>query len=101
MLPPPCPARPARPGRGRARGGGSPGVAGAGQGPAGAAGVVVIGGEGALVLGGLAAVSAALSLPKAPPGAAAVVMALAAFAVGGLWVALAGALRALRGVNET
>jgi simple sugar transport system permease protein len=64
-------------------------------------GLVVIGGEGALVLGGLAAVSAALSLPAAPPGTTAVLMALAGFVVGGLWIGLAGALRALRGVNET
>jgi ABC-type uncharacterized transport system permease subunit len=64
-------------------------------------GLVVIGGEGALVLGGLAAASIALALPAAPPGVTAVLMALAGFAVGGLWIALAGALRAVRGVNET
>jgi ABC-type uncharacterized transport system permease subunit len=64
-------------------------------------GLVVIGGEGALVLGGLAAVSAALSAPHVSPTTAALAMALAAFTVGGLWIGLAGALRALRGVNET
>jgi ABC-type uncharacterized transport system permease subunit len=65
-------------------------------------GLIVIGGEGALVLGGLASVSAALAVqPGAGPGTVAVVMVLAGFLVGGLWVALAGALRAFRGVNET
>jgi ABC-type uncharacterized transport system permease subunit len=64
-------------------------------------GLVVIGAEGALVLGGLASVSAALALPQAGPITVAVAMALAGFLVGGAWVALAGALRAFRGVNET
>jgi simple sugar transport system permease protein len=64
-------------------------------------GLVMIGGEGALVVGGLASVAAALSLPHASPGMVGLAMALAGFAVGGLWIGLAGALRALRGVNET
>jgi ABC-type uncharacterized transport system permease subunit len=65
-------------------------------------GLVVIGGEGALVMGGLASVSAALALaPGAGPGTVAVTMVLAGFLVGGLWVGLAGFLRAFRGVNET
>jgi general nucleoside transport system permease protein len=64
-------------------------------------GLIVIGGEGALVLGGLASVSAALAMPQAGPGAVAVVMVLTGFLVGGLWVGLAGLLRAGRGVNET
>src|SRR4051794_11635693 len=64
-------------------------------------GLIVIGGEGALVLGGLAAASAALALPEGSPLAVALGMMIAGFVVGGLWVALAGALRALRGVNET
>ncbi|GAP34955.1 ABC transporter permease [Piscinibacter sakaiensis] len=65
------------------------------------AGLVVIGGEGALVLGGLAA--AALPYAFAPPANAfgtALVCAAGAIA-GGLWIALAGALRQYRGVNET
>jgi simple sugar transport system permease protein len=65
------------------------------------AGLVVIGGEGALVLGGLAAVGAAHAGAQAPGALQLVLMALAASAVGGLWLGLAGALRAYRGVNET
>src|SRR5437667_3899837 len=64
-------------------------------------GLVVIGGEGALVAGGLASVSVALALPQVSPLTVALVMALVGFAVGGLWIALCGALRAFRGVNET
>jgi ABC-type uncharacterized transport system permease subunit len=64
-------------------------------------GLIVIGGEGALVAGGLASVSAALAIPNAPPTVVIGFMALTGFAVGGLWIALAGALRAHRGVNET
>ena len=65
------------------------------------AGLVVIGGEGALVLGGLAC--AGLPYLFAPPDNAvgtALVLAAAA-AAGAAWVALAGALRQYRGVNET
>src|SRR4051794_6033304 len=64
-------------------------------------GLIVIGGEGALVAGGLAAVGAALALPQAGPMTVTVFMALTGFAVGGLWIALVGALCAYRGVNET
>lgn len=64
-------------------------------------GLIVIGGEGALVMGGLASVSAALAMPQSSPLAVALAMAATGFVVGGLWVALAGALRSLRGVNET
>ncbi len=65
------------------------------------AGLMVIGGEGALVLGGLAC--AALPYVFAPPaGWLGTLMVLTAGAVaGGLWIALAGALRQYRGVNET
>ncbi|MEN9313686.1 MAG: hypothetical protein RIS35_79 [Pseudomonadota bacterium] len=65
------------------------------------AGLTVIGGEGALVLGGLAAAALPYALTL-PPGSAgtAVVLAAAALA-GGAWIALAGALRQWRGVNET
>ena len=65
------------------------------------AGLIVIGGEGALVLGGLAC--AALPYLFAPPaGMLGTGMVLAASAAAGAaWVALAGALRQYRGVNET
>jgi ABC-type uncharacterized transport system permease subunit len=64
-------------------------------------GLIVIGGEGAMVAGGLASVSAALALPTASPMVVTVAMLLAGFTAGGLWIALAGFLRAYRGVNET
>lgn len=64
-------------------------------------GLIVIGGEGALVMGGLASVSAALAMPNASPVMVAMAMAITGFVVGGLWVAMAGALRSFRGVNET
>src|SRR6478735_7845899 len=64
-------------------------------------GMVVIGGEGALLMGALAATSAALALPGAPPFAVQVAMAAAGMIAGGLWIALSGALRQYRGVNET
>jgi general nucleoside transport system permease protein len=64
-------------------------------------GLIVIGGEGALIMGGIAAVLAALAIPHAPPFAVIAAMMLASLAAGGLWVGLAGALRAYRGVNET
>ena len=64
-------------------------------------GLIVIGGEGALVAGGLAAVGAALALPNAGPMTVTVAMVLTGFLAGGSWVALCGALRAWRGVNET
>jgi len=65
------------------------------------AGLTVIGGEGALVLGalGCAGLPYLMPLPGGLPGS---VLVLGAGAlVGGLWVALAGALRQWRGVNET
>jgi simple sugar transport system permease protein len=64
-------------------------------------GLIVIGGEGALVLGGLGAVGAAHAAGSSSPFVVDTAMVLAAFTVGGLWIALAGALRAFRGVNET
>jgi simple sugar transport system permease protein len=65
------------------------------------AGLIIIGGEGALVLGGLAC--AGLPYLFAPPAnAAGTAMVLCAGAVAGAaWIAVAGALRQLRGVNET
>ena len=66
-------------------------------------GLTMIGAEGALVLGGFAA--AAIAIPLVTGGVPAWVawlfMALAAMAMGGLWIGLAGWLRHYRGVNET
>jgi general nucleoside transport system permease protein len=65
------------------------------------AGLMVIGGEGALVLGGLAC--AGLPYLFAPPGGVlgtAMVLMAGALA-GAAWIALVGALRQYRGVNET
>ncbi len=64
-------------------------------------GLIVIGGEGALVLGGLAAAVAGHALSGAGPLVIEIAMAIAAMLVGGAWIALAGALRHYRGVNET
>ncbi|HET9933162.1 MAG TPA: ABC transporter permease [Polyangiaceae bacterium] len=64
-------------------------------------GLMVIGGEGALVVGGVAAAAVAQPLQGAAPLVVAVSMALAAMAMGALWIGAAGALRAFRGVNET
>ena len=64
-------------------------------------GLVIIGNEGAVVLGGLAGAAMGVALAGAPPLVVQVGMIVAGIAVGGLWVALAGALRQWRGVNET
>ncbi len=65
------------------------------------AGLTIIGGEGALVLGGLACAGLPylLSPPQGWVGTA--LLLAAAAAMGALWIALAGALRQYRGVNET
>ena len=65
------------------------------------AGLTIIGGEGALVLGGLAA--AGLPYLITPPANAfgTALLFAAAMAAGAAWIALAGALRQYRGVNET
>ena len=65
------------------------------------AGLVIIGGEGALVLGGLAAAAVPYLMPLPGNPVGTVLVCLAGFAVGGAWIALAGALRQYRGVNET
>jgi ABC-type uncharacterized transport system permease subunit len=62
-------------------------------------GLVVLGGEGAMVLGGLAA--AAIGVHMHAPFTVKLAMLLAGGLVGGAWMALAGGLRAYRGVNET
>ena len=65
------------------------------------AGLTIIGGEGALVLGGLAC--AGLPYLFAPPGnwLGTAMLLIAAMLAGAAWIALAGALRQYRGVNET
>jgi len=65
------------------------------------AGLMVIGGEGALVLGGLAAAVTGHALAGTSPLGVKVLMAVAGMVAGGMWIALAGALRQYRGVNET
>src|SRR4029078_11502161 len=62
-------------------------------------GLVVLGGEGAMVLGGLAAAAVAVHLHT--PTSVKLGMLVIGALVGGGWIAIAGALRAHRGVNET
>ena len=64
------------------------------------AGLTVIGGEGALVLGGLGAAGLPYLLPVPEGLFGTTLLLLAAALLGGLWIALAGALRQYRGVNE-
>jgi len=64
-------------------------------------GLVGLGGEGAMVLGGLGAAAAAVFMTGHSPMAVKCAMLVAGAAIGGLWIAFAGALRAYRGVNET
>jgi ABC-type uncharacterized transport system permease subunit len=65
------------------------------------AGLTIIGGEGALVIGALACAGLpyGVTLPADWVGSAWLL--IAAATGGGLWMALAGALRQFRGVNET
>lgn len=65
------------------------------------AGLIVIGGEGAVAMGALGC--AALPYLFSPPDntAGTLMVLIAGTACGALWVALAGALRQWRGVNET
>jgi general nucleoside transport system permease protein len=66
------------------------------------AGLMIIGGEGAFVIGGLAAIAAGLPLATVVPAALVQLgMAIVGMAAGGAWIALAGAMRHWRGVNET
>ena len=65
-------------------------------------GLVIIGGEGALVLGGAGRRRrCAVRCRAAPPLVVQLAMVCAGMIGGGLWIALAGALRQYRGVNET
>lgn len=65
------------------------------------AGLMIIGGEGALVIGGLAAAFAGHQLAGNAPVAVKLAMAAAGMLAGGMWMALAGAMRQYRGINET
>lgn len=65
-------------------------------------GLVIIGNEGALVIGGIAATIVGLSsLNQAAPVVTQAAMAIAGMIGGGVWIAIVGALRHYRGVNET
>jgi general nucleoside transport system permease protein len=65
-------------------------------------GLMIIGGEGAFVVGGVAAIAAGLAVASAvPPVVVLFAMAIAGMAAGAAWIAMAGALRHWRGVNET
>ena len=65
------------------------------------AGLTVIGGEGALVLGGLAGAGLLYLVPLPGGMFGSTLLLAAAAAAGAVWIALAGALRQFRGVNET
>lgn len=65
------------------------------------AGLLVIGGEGALVAGGVCAVLAGVAAAGLPAAMGTVLVCAAGAAAGGAWIAVAGALKHQRGVNET
>jgi len=64
-------------------------------------GLVIIGGEGAVLLGGLAAAVVGVPMTDAPAIVTQLAMAVAGIAAGAIWIGATGALRAIRGVNET
>ncbi len=64
-------------------------------------GLIIIGAEGALVMGGLAAAVTGFQLNGAGPMFVIFAMALAGMSAGGFWIAISGALKHYRGVNET
>lgn len=64
-------------------------------------GLIIIGGEGAVVVGGLSAAIAGIYLQFLPPWAVITSMAAVGMITGGGWIALVGALKQYRGVNET
>ena len=65
-------------------------------------GLMIIGGEGAFVIGGLASIAAGLPIAStASPLVVQLVMAAAGMGAGAIWIAMAGAVRHWRGVNET
>ena len=65
------------------------------------AGLMVIGAEGAVVVGGLAAAAAGAALASMPSPIVKTAMAASGICAGAAWIAVAGALRQYRGVNET
>jgi simple sugar transport system permease protein len=65
------------------------------------AGLVIIGGEGALVLGGLGAAALPYLMPLPGNIIGTAMVCMAGMVLGAAWIALAGALRQYRGVNET
>jgi len=65
------------------------------------AGLVIIGGEGALVLGGLGCAAFAQLVPLPANIVGTVMVCIAGAMAGAAWIALAGALRQWRGINET
>jgi ABC-type uncharacterized transport system permease subunit len=65
------------------------------------AGLVIIGGEGALVMGALGAAALPSLVPVPHNMAGLVLICLAGMLCGGAWIALAGALRQYRSINET
>jgi simple sugar transport system permease protein len=65
------------------------------------AGLLVIGGEGALVAGGVCAVLAGVAAAGLPAAMGTAMVCAAGAAAGAAWIAMAGALKHLRGVNET
>jgi len=64
-------------------------------------GLMVIGGEGCVLLGGLFAALTAHFMPNSPSLLVQFSMIVSGMAVGGIWIAIVGALRQFRGVNET
>jgi simple sugar transport system permease protein len=66
-------------------------------------GLVIIGGEGALVIGALIAAGTGhyVQILGGSPAVIVAAMLVAGAAAGGIWIALAGALKHYRGVNET
>jgi ABC-type uncharacterized transport system permease subunit len=65
------------------------------------AGLIIIGGEGAVVLGGLAAAALPYATPLPANVFGSALVCSAGMIVGAGWIAIAGALRQYRGVNET
>ena len=64
-------------------------------------GLIIIGGEGAMVMGGLFATLAGIFLNGLPPMIVLSSMVLTGVVIGGSWVAMMGALKHYRNVNET
>ncbi len=64
-------------------------------------GLMIIGGEGALVVGGLTAAVTGVMLQGVSPLPVQIAMAIMGMIGGAAWIALAGALRHWRGINET